>query len=168
MPEARRTSTPSTGRRRARDDARTPGSGPVGPRELDAFVDGYFAAYRSAVARMRGEPASPPAPDARRPVWELSEMIGGGAPDDLDAAWQITVALVERAPDEGALGFVAAGPVEDLVRTRHAELGDRILEEARRNPAFRRALPGIWGWEALPEPFRTELMTLAGVAPNQA
>ena len=132
------------------------------PEALDAFVAGYFGEYQEALSRSRGEPVAPPAAGAERPVLRLHEMIQSGAKADLEAAWGILLVLIERAPDAGAMGFVAAGPLEDIVRTHNDVLGDRILDEARSSPAFRQALTGIWGWESLPEPFGSRLRALAG------
>ena len=60
-------------------------------------------------------------------------------------------------------GFVAAGPLEDIVRSHNDVLGDRIVAEARRSPQLRQALTGIWGWASLPEPFGSRLKALAGM-----
>jgi len=133
------------------------------PEDLDAFVAGYFAEYQEALARSRGAQIRPPAAGTERPVWRLHEMIHWGSPADVEAAWAILLVLIERAPDPGALGFAAAGPLEDIVRMHNGALGDRILDAGRRSPAFRQALTGIWGWESLPEPFGRRLKSLAGV-----
>jgi hypothetical protein len=45
-------------------------------------------------------------------AWEeVSEIVRSG---DLDKAWNITLLLLQKAPD-GALGYVAAGPLEDII-----------------------------------------------------
>ena len=132
------------------------------PEALDAFVAGYFGEYQEALSRSRGEHVAPPAAGAERPLLRLHEMIRSGAEADLEAAWGILLVLIDRAPDAGAMGFVAAGPLEDMVRSHNDVLGDRILDEARNSPAFRQALTGIWGWEWLPEPFGSRLRSLAG------
>ena len=132
------------------------------PEALDAFVAGYFGEYQEALSRSRGEHVAPPAAGTERPLLRLHEMIQSGAPADLEAAWGILLVLIDRAPDAGAMGFVAAGPLEEIVRTHNDVLGDRILDEAQSSKAFRQALTGIWGWESLPQPFGSQLRTLAG------
>jgi len=136
----------------------------MAPDALDAFVAGYFGEYDKALSRSRGEHIPPPAAGTERPVWRLHEMINEGDGADLEAAWAILLVLIDRAPDAGALGFVSAGPLEDIVRSHNDVLGDRILDEARRSPQLRQALTGIWGWASLPEPFGSRLKSLAGVA----
>ncbi len=135
----------------------------MAPAALDAFVTGYFAEYQEALARSRGATIPPPAAGTERPVWRLHEMIQSGRGAELEAAWAILLVLIVRAPDAGAMGFVAAGPLEDIVRAHNDALGDRILDAARRSPAFRQALTGMWGWASLPEPFGSRLKSLAGV-----
>jgi Family of unknown function (DUF6869) len=159
--------------RRRREPARTPRTDPAAasgrsPEALDAFVAGYFAEYQEALSRSRGEQIAPPAAGAERPVLRLHQMIQSGAKADLEAAWAMVLVLIERAPDAGTIGFIAAGPLEDIVRMHNGVLGDRILAEARRSPAFRRALAGIWGWASLPEPFGSRLRSLAGVGDTPA
>jgi hypothetical protein len=45
-------------------------------------------------------------------AWQkVDEIVRGG---DLDRAWEITLLLLRAAPD-AALGYVAAGPLEDFV-----------------------------------------------------
>ncbi len=133
------------------------------PDALDAFVAGYFGEYDEALRRSRGEQIPPPAAGSDRPVWRLHLLINEGGEAELEAAWAILLVLIDRAPDAGAMGFVAAGPLEDIVRSHNDVLGDRILAEARRSPQLRQALTGIWGWASLPEPFGSRLKSLAGV-----
>lgn len=52
--------------------------------------------------------------------------------------------LVTRAPDDRALTFVGCGAIEDLVLNAGDQFADRITEQARTNPGFRRALCHAW------------------------
>ena len=78
------------------------------------------------------------------------------------AGWRITRRLIDLAPD-GALAYVAAGPLEDMVNLWGNELRDEIEQEARRNRRFlealslirvyeRRGSPHAW-WRALLEKY---------------
>jgi hypothetical protein len=58
-------------------------------------------------------------------------------------AWELVVTLLRLAPDDD-LGFYAAGPLENLVSRRAAELIGEIEAEARRDPRFRSALRCVW------------------------
>jgi hypothetical protein len=73
------------------------------------------------------------------------------------------LALVELAPDDAALAYVAAGPLEDLVREHLERFADRLVEQARRDPRFRDALKGVWGWENVDPGIRRRLFDAMGV-----
>ena len=56
----------------------------------------------------------------------------------------MVLALVATAPDEDALAYVGAGPLEDLVKAHGDELVDELESEARQDPRFDAALRGVW------------------------
>lgn len=58
----------------------------------------------------------------------VDEMIRGG---DLDRAWEITLLLLRKAPDD-ALGYIAAGPLEDVVDGYGHRGLDRVEQAANR------------------------------------
>src|SRR5262249_47053706 len=62
---------------------------------------------------------------------------------DADDGWPLVTGLIEKAPDE-LLGTIAAGPLEQLIRYRHREVGDKVLAEARANRRFQDALAACW------------------------
>lgn len=132
--------------------------------ELDTFVEEYFAQYRDFTSKSREVRMAVLASEGEDRSGQLDEMILWGSEADQEAAWPMLLALIERAPDDESLAFVAAGPLEDMILKRHDRFGDRILGEARRNPRFRHALGGVWGWDTLPDPFGSELLQLAETA----
>jgi hypothetical protein len=77
-----------------------------------------------------------------------------------DAVWPVVVALVQMAPDDAAIGAIAAGPLEDLATFHGAQFGDRLVGQTRIDPKFRTAMRGILGWERVPEPHRSRLLAL--------
>jgi len=71
---------------------------------------------------------------------EVSEIIRSG---DLDKAWNITLLLLQKAPDE-ALGYIAAGPLEDIIDGYGNEALDRVEEVCNRDLRLQFALSGVW------------------------
>ena len=138
--------------------------GPISHDVLGTFVEEYFAQYRAFTSKSRDVRMAGLGSDDEDRSGQLDDMILMGSAADQEAAWAMLLALIDRAPDEESLAYVAAGPLEDMIRKRHDQFGDRILGEARRSPRFRYALTGVWGWESLPEPFASELLALAETA----
>jgi len=73
------------------------------------------------------------------------------------------IVLAETADgDADLLGWVGAGPLEDLVS--HSGNGLQVLAEvdraARQNPAFRRALGNVWLGSDVPAPVKARLAEL--------
>src|SRR3989442_8297556 len=78
-------------------------------------------------------------------AWEqLDEMIQHDRP----RAWRMVQVMVVYAPDQGLLGSVAAGPVENLFG-----LKSLMLQEAAKNPRFRICLGMTNGLPEELEPF---------------
>jgi hypothetical protein len=74
-------------------------------------------------------------------AWQrVDEIVRGG---DLDRAWEITLLLLTKAPDD-VLGYIAAGPLEDFVDG----YGDRGLDRAEQacdgDSRLQYALSGVW------------------------
>jgi hypothetical protein len=133
------------------------------PAELDDFVRRYFREEQILRAGSREERvAGEQAPLGSQAGFNLDLTLWRGLPG-AEEAWPLILALVERAPDDEALAFVAAGPLEDLVRRHGVAFADRLIGHTRRDPRFRQALAGIWGWEDLPQPLRGRLIGLLGL-----
>ena len=62
-------------------------------------------------------------------------------PEDL---WSFVLKVLEKAPDKKVLSVLAAGPLEELISHVGMTFIVRIEAEARRNPAFRHLLGGVW------------------------
>lgn len=90
----------------------------------------------------------------------LDQLIFEGRPED---AWPLVVELVEQAPSEDALGYVAAGPLEDLIQQHGDAFADRTIERARADQRWRSALLGVWGWQDVSEPFRRTIYAVLEV-----
>jgi hypothetical protein len=74
-----------------------------------------------------------------------TELLVHLTEDEPEVAWGLILDLIERAPDDDALGWVAAGPLEDLLCHHGAELIDRVEALASADARFRRCLSGVWG-----------------------
>jgi hypothetical protein len=108
------------------------------------LVDDYFANWRY----VRDDVPRTAEADARqrRVFAEIHDLIRS----DPERVWPILLELVARAPDDEGLAFVAAGPLEELIQMHLSAFLDRLVEQTRRNPRFREAMQGVWGWERLP------------------
>jgi hypothetical protein len=63
---------------------------------------------------------------------------------DLEDAWALVLALIETASDDREVGYVAAGPLENVVRRFGPALIDRIEAASHQDPKFRTALGAIY------------------------
>jgi hypothetical protein len=57
-----------------------------------------------------------------------------------ELAWDLIVEMIERAPSDDSLSFIAASPLEDLLSKDGALFIDRVEERALQNTKFRQAL----------------------------
>jgi hypothetical protein len=80
--------------------------------------------------------------DENHPLWWAAErfMEDPGAED----CWSAILAVLAKNPPDSVIGILAAGPLEDLIHQAGPQYIDRIELEARRNPAFRHLLGGVW------------------------
>jgi hypothetical protein len=71
--------------------------------------------------------------------WASDRMFNilEGAPE---LAWELIVDMIDRAPSDNSLGFVAASPLEDLLSKDGQTFIQRVEQQARQHEKFRRAL----------------------------
>jgi len=81
-------------------------------------------------------------PNAAHPCWWAVELFMDepGA----ERSWVAILAILAKQPPDAAIAMLAAGPLEDLIEYAGPQYIDRIEVEARRNPAFRTLLGGVW------------------------
>ena len=120
----------------------------------DELLEGYLA-HAEAVAHQRKDTN----------FWAFNELADLMR-DDPDEAWQITVELVTRASDEEALGYVAAGALEDLICAHPDAMIDRVESRARQDARFRKAIARVWGWIRMPKDIRARLDILVAAEPR--
>lgn len=70
-------------------------------------------------------------------VWKLT----GSDPDRL---WELIQDMITAALDNDTLGYIGAGPLEDLLSAHGSTFIERIAEFAKVNAKFRVALAGVW------------------------
>ena len=89
-----------------------------------------------------------------------ADSVAGGKPDDSklevaeeltrlvrvnpETAWSLIAEAVQRSRNDRVLAFIAAGPLEDLVRLHARQFIDRIEAAASSDDRFRRAVSGVW------------------------
>ena len=66
------------------------------------------------------------------------------AQDHPDKALAFVMLAAAKTSSRDFLFFVAAGPLEDLLRSPSEEMIERVVEEARRTPRFRWMLTGVF------------------------
>lgn len=124
---------------------------------LDSFAAEYFKEWRALSADApRKERIRSDSRVRASHVEQLDELIW----EDAEAAWHLILALVDRAPSDEALSFVAASPIEDLIRRRGAEWAHRIAAEAESNTRFREALNYVWGWDGFADQVTAAVLPL--------
>jgi hypothetical protein len=64
---------------------------------------------------------------------------------DPERAWQLTLTLIAKASNPKSLSYIAAGPLEDLLKNHGSAVIDRVEIAARRDSKFRLALCDVWG-----------------------
>jgi hypothetical protein len=67
--------------------------------------------------------------------------------NNIDEAWEITRAVIEKASSHDALAYVAAGPLENLLHMHGPAIIERVEQEASKSEKFVLALSGVWGLE---------------------
>jgi hypothetical protein len=66
---------------------------------------------------------------------------------EAERGWNIALALIERAPDDKALRYVAAGPLDDVLECHGDWVIDRVEQLVSHDTKFRRALSGVGCFE---------------------
>jgi hypothetical protein len=76
--------------------------------------------------------------------WAIEKAMPAASQATPEELWQFVLEVLARRPETKVIEVLAAGPLEDLIAhygTGHIEA---IESEARKNPAFRDLLGGVW------------------------
>ena len=85
--------------------------------------------------------------------WAVELVMDSHFLEDEPRVRAIIDLLADRAPDDDVLGVVAAGPLEDFVKTADEDRLCWIVQRANESRRFRQALGGVWVWGLPPEAF---------------
>jgi len=85
-----------------------------------------------------------------------------------DDLWALTLRAIELSAfdDSAALCFIAAGPLEDLIRYAAPIVQDRVIGRIRTDAKFRRTLTGAWARAERPD-FWREITPLLAQYPTE-
>lgn len=79
------------------------------------------------------------------------EVVNDAALENAPGVVPLLLTLAEAAPDDAALAYLGAGPIEDLLAHHALDVVDEIDEQAQRHEKFRYALRCAWFDDKLPE-----------------
>jgi hypothetical protein len=74
-------------------------------------------------------------------AWQQVERI---VRSDLVSGWEVTLMLLKKADTDLALGYVAAGPLEDLIDGYGHDALDLIQKASDSDSRLQLALSGVW------------------------
>jgi hypothetical protein len=130
--------------------------------DLEHEIADYFTYWEKVSSTSRADRLEAKSGN-RLDDWMSAAIHFRDGPAD-EEVWAVVLALVDAAPDDAALGHVAAGPLEDLAWYHAEQFGDRLVEKTRADPKFRTAMAGILGWDRVAEPFRSRLLAIVGAS----
>jgi hypothetical protein len=100
------------------------------------LIDGYWKHYRLSTGSRQERL------DADKWAWAWDD-VEEAVMEPSANTFEMLMALVESAPDDDALAYVGAGPLEDLINSHGVQFAGQIEESARRVPKFRTALAHV-------------------------
>ncbi len=116
---------------------------PQPPIDDEVLIKLWWLHYRLEVqsSETAPHPHEPPPTAAHEAAEQLQRLIFEGD----RRAWIILRKLINSAPDEAGLAYVAAGPLEELLRDGHGDLFvDAAVAAAEVDSNFRSALECVW------------------------
>ncbi len=98
---------------------------------------------------------------------DASHSWASGELDDIvreepERAWPMILSLIGASRSDQFLAILAAGPLENLLCEHGEAFIERVEQLAARDPHFRHALAGVWGWSRMPEVLQSRLRTAVG------
>lgn len=102
--------------------------------QIQEWARGYISAYEAPDPALGKDELSP----------YVLQLMPGSDQIDAEDTWRVILAVLSQNPSDEIIGMLAAGPLEDLIEDQGTEFIERIETEARRNPAFRHLLGGVW------------------------
>ena len=122
--------------------------------ELEGLVDDYFRHYRRLFSLSRADRLVAQEGD---PLGDwLNDLPSWPSPIP-EVAWEVVLALLDRAPDGHALAFVIAGPLQDLATYHGEQFADRLVERSRQDAGFRLSMTTIYRRQGVPPELQAKL-----------
>ncbi len=113
------------------------------PIDDEALIELWWLHYRLEIESSGTQPrADEPTPTAaHEAVEQLQNLVSEGD----RRAWIVLRNLINSAPDDASLAYVAAGPLEELLRDGHGDrFADAAVAAAETDSNFRLALECVW------------------------
>ena len=82
-------------------------------------------------------------PNRNLPEFWAVAMLDELARNEPDTAWLLILELITQSLSDDAFGYLASGPLKYLIECHGPAFIERVEEEARSNPAFRRLVGGV-------------------------
>ncbi|WP_407067648.1 DUF6869 domain-containing protein [Marilutibacter alkalisoli] len=98
------------------------------------WATSYIALQQDSGRSLEGHPL----------FWAAEHFMLPGDSASAEDCWAAILEILSRNPPESVIGALAAGPLEDLIDASGPEFIERIELQARRDPAFRHMLGGVW------------------------
>jgi len=80
--------------------------------------------------------------------WAYEEIAGMEDPERL---WRLMLEMIRITTDAGTLAYIAAGPLEELLKHYGNQFIERVENLARTDPHFREALTSVYDSGFTPE-----------------
>lgn len=105
-------------------------TGPLDPIVAEAdLISAYFEHWRTKRSDLSW-------------AWdEVTDTVLAGP----EEGWALVLELIRAAPDDTALSYVAAGPLEEFICKHGERFLDRLALAAQADPRVTKALQGVWG-----------------------
>lgn len=123
--------------------------------EVAAYIARYFDEYDELSRQMSAGERTDPGPIPSQLIFDLIDQ------DRYGDAWTLMALLIDAAPSEDALAFVAAADLEHLICLRRPPdvFYHEIIDRAHENVQLRTAL-GLMYWNGAPDWFLAEAKAL--------
>jgi hypothetical protein len=97
-----------------------------------------------AIAYIEAQESPRPA-DLDHPLWwSIERTLVLDTLDKAEDVWALILEVLARTKSPRVIGMLGAGPMEDLLEGWGTQFIERIETTARRDPAFREMLRGVW------------------------
>lgn len=73
-------------------------------------------------------------------AWELDDIVSKNP----EAGLKILIRLINSTEDNEFLAFIAAGPLENMIRNNFQQIIEKLEDEAKKSSKFRKCLTGVW------------------------